>query len=283
VDFPNLPDEEEFDRVLDEIGAEIDRRLSGGPLLVDAGLRDAQHVDRILKRSGRHRGDQDVVLIRLAVGAEEAVRRKRDLPEERVRELHEKWQTRPISGEIVLPTEGIPSLAVARRFGVILAERLQSHPPGVLLGTPWYLKRDTSPLVRSTACAVFRNGRLLVLRRSKEMELHPGQWDMPGGFVEKGEAYRDGALRELREETGFRGGATRLFRRHVFRNPLRPWQLVSEQDYLIQFSSRSRVELDPTEHTEFRWISALEVKRLPTWDRKRETIRRAFEARRVHD
>jgi hypothetical protein len=71
----------------------------------------------------------DVVLIRLTVGVEEAVRRKRDLPEARVRELHEKWQTRPVEGEIVSPTEGFSTHEVTRRFGKILAERLPTCWP----------------------------------------------------------------------------------------------------------------------------------------------------------
>jgi hypothetical protein len=127
VDFPNLPDEREFNLVLDQLGLEISHRLSDSPLLVDAGLRDPEHIDRALRPSGRHRGDLEVVLIRLTVGVEEAVRRKRDLPEARVRELHEKWQTRPAEGETVLPTEGFAEREISRRFGKILAELLHTR------------------------------------------------------------------------------------------------------------------------------------------------------------
>ncbi len=112
------------------------------------------------------------------------------------------------------------------------------------------------------------------------MDFSPGLWDTPGGIVEEGEPPRDGALRELREETGLRGEVIRLFRRHAHQHPLRPWQRVNERDYLVRCSSRSPVELGREEHSDFRWITTTDVELLPTWERWRITMRRAFQARR---
>ncbi|MBM4420299.1 MAG: NUDIX domain-containing protein [Chloroflexi bacterium] len=50
---------------------------------------------------------------------------------------------------------------------------------------------------REVSVAVFREGRVLVMRSSRG-----GTWSLPAGGVEVGEAVRDGAARELREETG---------------------------------------------------------------------------------
>ena len=55
---------------------------------------------------------------------------------------------------------------------------------------------------------VERAGRLLLVRR--ERAPYKGYWDIPGGFVEAGEAPDKGAMREVREETGLRVKIERL-------------------------------------------------------------------------
>jgi hypothetical protein len=44
VSHPDLPDEEEFNIVLDRIGTETALKLARGPLLVDAGLAQGRVV-----------------------------------------------------------------------------------------------------------------------------------------------------------------------------------------------------------------------------------------------
>ena len=53
--------------------------------------------------------------------------------------------------------------------------------------------------------AVFRDGRILLIRREDN-----GLWAMPGGMTEVGETWAQSAERELHEETGVKGTATRL-------------------------------------------------------------------------
>src|SRR5205823_950767 len=43
-----------------------------------------------------------------------------------------------------------------------------------------------------------------VLLAERGVEPHRGDWDVPGGFLEAGEHPRDGARREVREETGLK-------------------------------------------------------------------------------
>lgn len=51
--------------------------------------------------------------------------------------------------------------------------------------------------------AVFdSDDRLLVTRRSLTLKGFPGAWVLPGGHLELDEDLEEGALRELREETG---------------------------------------------------------------------------------
>lgn len=126
VDRPDLSDDAEFQLLLDEVGTRVARLLSQAPVLVDAGLRDPAHVDRVLGPTGLRRDSEGVLLVRLTVGLDEAIRRKSTLPEARVRELHEKWQTRPIAGEVVIPTEGASAEEVSRAFERVLRIRFGS-------------------------------------------------------------------------------------------------------------------------------------------------------------
>ncbi len=61
-----------------------------------------------------------------------------------------------------------------------------------------------SPL-QGVEAAVFRSGRLLLIRRRDD-----GLWALPGGLVEVGETLAQAAERELREETGLHGTAREL-------------------------------------------------------------------------
>ena len=45
-------------------------------------------------------------------------------------------------------------------------------------------------------------GRILMQHRSEDAAVSPGQWTMPGGKIEDGEAPIDAARREVLEETG---------------------------------------------------------------------------------
>lgn len=57
--------------------------------------------------------------------------------------------------------------------------------------------RNAKPCVGVLA---MRDGRLLLVRRA--IDPFRGYWDIPGGFLEEGEHPEQGALREVKEETG---------------------------------------------------------------------------------
>ena len=57
--------------------------------------------------------------------------------------------------------------------------------------------------VNSKPCAgalIERDGKVLLIRRA--IEPFRDAWDIPGGFLQPGEHPSDGAIREVREETG---------------------------------------------------------------------------------
>ncbi|MGI8867971.1 MAG: NUDIX domain-containing protein [Mycobacteriales bacterium] len=69
---------------------------------------------------------------------------------------------------------------------------------------------------RDRACAFVRRGDAVLMVRHR----HDGRdyWTLPGGAIEPGEAPRDAAARELREETGLSGRAGRELYRRDYRS-----------------------------------------------------------------
>lgn len=63
-----------------------------------------------------------------------------------------------------------------------------------------------NPAVTTYAFVADSQDRLLALRRAHEPCL--GEWDLPGGFIDAGEAPAAAILREIREETGLEAELT---------------------------------------------------------------------------
>ena len=59
-------------------------------------------------------------------------------------------------------------------------------------------------MIPMSLCYLQKDGRwLMLLRTRKENDINAGKWIGTGGKIEPGETPRQGALREIREETGF--------------------------------------------------------------------------------
>ena len=88
---------------------------------------------------------------------------------------------------------------------------------------------------------------------------------LPGGRVDRGETFREGAARELREETGISLPETGFTCVHA---ETHRWQQRTEriEIHAIELEQRPAVHLDAVEIAEARWISpsdALELRLYP--------------------
>ena len=68
----------------------------------------------------------------------------------------------------------------------------------LLKETDYHLKK---PIRKIGAVAVVSEGQVLCVKRSEPQGKYPNFWSVPMGGVEKGETFREGAVRELKEET----------------------------------------------------------------------------------
>lgn len=81
-------------------------------------------------------------------------------------------------------------------------------------------------------CLVVVNAHDEILLVKRDVAPKKGQWCLPGGFIELGEAPEQGALRELAEETGLSGRAPSLL--GVRTTPSSEYHSVLMVGYLIR-------------------------------------------------
>jgi len=114
----------------------------------------------------------------------------------------------------------------------------------------------TKPLRKVGGVAIVSEGQVLLVKRSETAGKYPNFWSVPMGGVEKGDTFREGAARELREET------------MIDINPKDLVYLGSIRDakhnrlcklYKVEMGSKPKPTLDH-EHSEFGYY---DVKSLP--------------------
>ena len=93
-------------------------------LALDQNFQTTVQVDRFLRTIGRSRRDPRVVMFRLDVDTEEAVRRKTTLRPSYVRASHRGFHLYPISGELVVETTGLTSREVLKSVRSALNDRV---------------------------------------------------------------------------------------------------------------------------------------------------------------
>jgi len=106
-----------------------------------------------------------------------------------------------------------------------------------------------------TTGVVIRRGRLLILKRKSDDDSYPGVWDCVGGHFEKGESAEECMLREAREESGQSMKIVKV-------GPLIEYLDAYGRAVAVPFLLRPdpKMEIVPSEHSEFRWIKLSETK-----------------------
>jgi 8-oxo-dGTP pyrophosphatase MutT (NUDIX family) len=119
---------------------------------------------------------------------------------------------------------------------------------------------------------------ILLMRRSPGRIL-PGLWQCVSGSLEARESVTEGALRELREETGFGPseieGFFDLDQVNQFHEPSYE-AIVTSAIFAVRVPSDAEPVLSH-EHDSMRWVAPAEAVKLAIWPAYRESIRRIVE------
>ncbi|MFA5070101.1 MAG: NUDIX domain-containing protein [Patescibacteria group bacterium] len=104
---------------------------------------------------------------------------------------------------------------------------------------------------------LFNNGKILLGRRNADpnkadSELHlEGTWTMPGGKLEYGESFEDGAKREVYEETGLKLNEMKVICVNSDRNEYAHFVTIGL--FSDKFSGKPKVK-EPDEIVEWQWF-----------------------------
>jgi 8-oxo-dGTP diphosphatase len=112
-----------------------------------------------------------------------------------------------------------------------------------------------------------RRNRIAVVHRPKYMD-----WSLPKGKLEKGESFEEAALREVREETGFKCEAIDELPPVTYLDRKARSKLVR---YWLMEPGKGSFE-PHDEVDELRWLTSREARKLLTYDHDRELVQVAM-------
>lgn len=108
---------------------------------------------------------------------------------------------------------------------------------------------------RVVTCILRRQGKLLLLKRSRKVSTNQGRWAGVSGFIERGERPEETALKEVVEETGIRNARLEGRAKVVsIRDSCYVWKI---HPFLFEVGEEE-VVLD-WEHTECAWLTREEI------------------------
>lgn len=113
-----------------------------------------------------------------------------------------------------------------------------------------------------TACAfITKDGKLLAVKRADTKKFLPGIFELPGGHIEFGEKIEDGLKREIREELNAEIELMDPYSFYVFTYVTdNGTKHVVDINYFAIFKNLNQeITLNPSDHSEYRWITAEEV------------------------
>lgn len=130
---------------------------------------------------------------------------------------------------------------------------------------------EAEPDISAAGGVVLRRGdgrtRVAVVHRPKYMD-----WSLPKGKLEKGESFEQAAVREVREETGFKCEALEELPQVSYLDRKARTKIVR---YWLMAPGKGKFH-PHDEVDELRWLTGREAKELLTYEHDRALVRRAL-------
>jgi len=110
-----------------------------------------------------------------------------------------------------------------------------------------------------------KNDEILLLKRADKQQ----NWDLPGGHVQKGENFVDGAKRETKEETNLDISGLQAVKTD------KKGKIVK---YFKAIKHNGQISLDPEEHTDYKWVKIEELDQYTIIKRMKSVIEAEMKA-----
>jgi 8-oxo-dGTP pyrophosphatase MutT (NUDIX family) len=117
--------------------------------------------------------------------------------------------------------------------------------------------------------------RVLLVRRSEKERFLPRVWGVPCGKLEPGESSQDGALRELKEETGLLGEVVRKVGESSFVSDYRGHEIKNWQENYLVRPLTKEITL-PESDQEWVWLGRSELTTVDIDEYNLDVVRQAF-------
>lgn len=111
--------------------------------------------------------------------------------------------------------------------------------------------------MRIVGCFLEYEDKFLILLRHSHKP-HGNTWGLPGGKVEVGETDEQAVLRELEEETGYKGTPSELELLGVFNFSPEPTANYEYVTYRIKLDRPHQARLEESAHADHKWVTANE-------------------------
>ena len=122
---------------------------------------------------------------------------------------------------------------------------------------------------------IIKDGRLLVVKKSKNELFLSGYYEMPGGKVEFGESTEDALLREVKEETSLRIKIIKPYSTFSYLSNNNQRHTIDIQFLTELTDNPDNIKLS-SEHDEFKWIEKEEIDNYKISDQMKAAILKGF-------